>query len=227
MVERKWTRAAILALVGLLVSIPGLGLGQEPVERTWGFGWDDGLTLRYWLDGKWEFALSAGPDDYLVKDEERTWQAGDPQDLQGMVEVPRDVRDEHGWVRLQAGRLVAKRDNIALVGFTGLTYEWIDHQDRHLQLDSMQGDYDTYELTRFTHHWVWALGLRPSWQATSFMTIETSFGLQFTWDSWDQSIHETWAGVEGESLIITSGHGRSFQDFGWEGMASLQFMFWF
>jgi len=197
------------------------------VDRHWGIGWDSGLTVRYWLGGKWELALYAGPDDYLVKDEVQSWNLEDPPSLQGQLEVPRDQRDEHGWVRFQAGRLITRQKTLALVGYAGVVYEWIDHQDRRLELDSLAGDYDTLEITRFTHHWVLALGLRPSWQPADFLTIEMGFGLNFTWESWDQTMTQTWAGIEGESVMVTTGHGRSFQDFGWEGLSSLQFIFWF
>ena len=99
------TRAVLLGWAVIMVWA-GLACpagAQEPVQRRWGFGWDDGLTLRYWLGGKWELALSAGPDDYLVKDEVRSWNLTDPPQLQGQLEIPRDQRDEHGWVRFQAG----------------------------------------------------------------------------------------------------------------------------
>lgn len=221
------TRVIILGWVLLTIGFGSAARAQEPVDRHWGIGWDDGLTVRYWLAEKWELALAAGPDDYLVKDEVRSWNLEDPPPLQGQLEVPRDTRDEHGWVRFQVGRLITRQRTLALVGYTGVVYEWIDHQDRRLELDSLAGDYDTFEITRFTHHWVLALGLRPSWQPTDFLTIEMSFGLNFAWESWDQTTTRTWAGIEGQSREITSGHGRSFQDFGWEGLSSLQFIFWF
>ena len=224
-VRRLLAASLVMVVLGLVAAGPGLA--QEPVNRSWGLGWDEGLTLRYWFGGKWEFSLAGGPDDYLVKDEVRSWNLTDPEQLQGQLEIPRDLRDEHGWVRVQTGRLIAHHQQLALVGYTGLVYEWIDHQERSLELDNLLGDYDTFELDRFTHHWILTLGLRPSWQPTDFMTIESSFGLNFTWTSWDQDTRQTWAGIEGENRSITSGHGRTFQDFGWDGLASLQFLFWF
>lgn len=220
-----------IGLVWLCLAIgmggSGSALAQAPVDRGWGFGWDDGLTLRRWLGGVWEIGLAAGPDDYLIKDEVRTYDPTWPQDLNGRLEVPRDLRDEHGWVRLQLGRLVAHRDDLTLVGFVGGTYEWIDHQERRLALDELMGDYDTFELDRFTSHWVLDFGLRPAWRATEFLTIETAFTLRFSWENWDQVVGESWAGFDDEVVTSTSGHGRSFSDAGWEGTSSLQFLFWF
>ena len=67
-----------------------------------------------------------------------------------MLEVPLDHREEHGWVRFQAGRLIAGKRDLSLVGYAGVVYEWVDHQERSLQLDQMIGEYDTFELDRFT-----------------------------------------------------------------------------
>jgi hypothetical protein len=60
-----------------------------------------------------------------------------------------------------------------------------------------------------------------------FLTIETAFGLNFSWDNWHQRSVATYAGFPEADVIELDGHGRSFADFGWEGFSSLQFMFWF
>ncbi len=215
-----------VAVLGQIVTGGEPAAAQTAVDRGWGVGWDDGLTVRRWLGGRWELALSAGPDDYLVKDEVRSWNIDDPGSLQGMLEVPLDHREEHGWVRFQAGRLIAGKRDLSLVGYAGVVYEWVDHQERSLQLDQMIGEYDTFELDRFTDTWVLAMGLRPSWQPAGYLTIEMSFGLNFAWSSWDQTSLRTYAGIEGTDRETRSGHGRTFQDFGWQGMGSLQFIFW-
>ncbi len=218
---------AAAGLVLILVSLAGPVLAQEPVQRAWGVGWDDGLTVRGWLKGRYELSLAAGPDDYLFKDQTRLWDTAYPSALQGRLQVPQDQREEHGWVRAQVGRLVLHQDQLSVVSYLGLTYEWIDHQELRLSLDELEGDYDKFELDRFTHHWALSLGLRPAWRVTPRFTVETSFGLQFTWDSWDQTLVSSYAGGEGTQREITAGHGRSFSDFGWEGLTSLEFVFWF
>ena len=219
----RWTLLLVLVAMGLAQAAGA----QEPVQRRWGVGWDDGLTLRGWLGGRYELALAAGPDDYLFKDETRIWDSAYPSDLQGRLQVPQDQREEHGWVRVQAGRLVLHRRELSAVAFLGLTYEWIDHQELRLSLDDLEGTFDTYELDRFTHHWALSFGIRPAWQVMENLTIETAFGLRFTWDSWDQTVVSSFAGGEGSEREITSGHGRSFSDQGWEGLTSLQFVIWF
>jgi hypothetical protein len=223
--------AAALVLLGGLLS--GLAAGITAAgtaladDRSWGVGWDDGVTVRRIVADVWEFSLAAGPDDYLSKSEVRDWSLATPELLRGLLEVPTDYRQEQGWVRLQAGRRVAHRESLALTGFVGLTYNWLDAQERALVLDDLVGDYDTWERDRFTERWILAVGLRPAWRPAGFLTVEFAFGLRFLWESWDETSERTFAGVEGADRSSASGHGRAFQDFGWEGASSLQVFLWF
>jgi len=218
--------AGIIFAAGLIVTLNGVASAQENVDRTWGLGWDNGLTVRTWLGGVWEVAVAAGPDDYLAKEETRSWFLNTPESQQGLLEVPLDIREEHGWVRLQVGRLIKKKGAFAATGYGGVVYEWIVHQDRKLILDEMNADYDTFELDRHTRRWILTLGIRPSWQPTSFLTVETAFGLNFIMENWDQTTKQTWAGRDGTDSQDLDGHGQKFQDFGLESMASIQFFIW-
>jgi len=221
-------RCTLILFFLLLLSGSALaGEQPEPAAQTWGVGWDDGLTVRRWLGDRWELALSAGPDDYLVKAETQAWMQSDPALQRGVLQVPEDHRQEQGWVRAQVGHLLTRRGRLALVAYSGLTYNWIDYQERSLVLDPLVGDYDTWELDRFTERWVLTLGLRPSWRPADFVTIELAVGLNFIWESWDQTTERTLAGVETGDYTVDSGHSRSFEDFGWQGASSLQFFFWF
>lgn len=203
------------------------GPSVADAELAWGVGWDDGLTARCWLDDRWELALSAGPDDHLTKEEVRSWLLTQPPQQQGSLEVPLDTRQEQGWVRLQLGRRLATHRPLRLVGFVGFTYNWIDFQERVLQLDDLLGDYDSWERDRFTDRWLLSVGLRPAWRPTSYLSLEAAFGLEFVWEHWDEHIDRTYAGIAGGDHLVTDGHGRSFSDFGWEGLSSLQIIFWF
>ncbi len=214
-----------LALVVILQS-SGLAQAQEPVDRTWGFGWDHGLTARVWMGGVWEVSVAAGPDDYLSKVESRSWMLTDPSPQQGLLEVPEDVREEHGWVRFQVGRLIKHHNDFTVTGYGGVVYEWIVHQDRTLMLHDLNSDYDTFELDRHTRRWVMTLGFRPAWQATSFLTIEAAFGLNFIVENWDQTTHQTYSGSDGFDYEELDGHAEIFEDFGIEGLASIQVFFW-
>ncbi len=220
-------RAMIMLAAALVLGAAAAQAGAGDAPRGWGVGWDDGLTVRRWLDRTWVLSLSAGPDDYLHKDEVSLWLLDLPPQQQGALEVPLDSRQEQGWVRVQAGRRVAEEGPWTLVGFTGLTYNWVDYQERAIELDPLLGDYDTWELDRFTGRWILGLGLRPSWRPHPRVSLEAAFGLQFTWEHWDQTVRRTYAGIDGEDLQVHDGHGRSFQDTGWDGLSSIQIFWWF
>ena len=219
-------KKAVLLVCALAVW-GGSAVAQESGMHSgsWGLGWEDGLTLRHRM-GAWDLGVAAGPDDYLVKQEDRVWLSTDPESVQGRLELPLDEREEHGWVRLRAGRSLRERGRFGLAAFLGLSYEWIDHQERQLDLDALVGDYDTFELDRFTDYWILEAGLRPSWQLADWVDCEFSFGLRYVWENWDQSVTSTWAGVEQPDHTGTDGDGHRFQDFGWEGVSSLAFVFW-
>jgi len=219
-------------LLGVLVVAMALSCGlparaQERPAQQWGLGWDDGLTVRRWLGQDWELALAAGPDDYLFKTESRAWVQTEPAIQHGALQVPEDHRQEQGWVRGQVGHLITRRTDLALVGYAGLVYNWIDFQERSLVLNPLVGDYDTWESDRFTERWVLTLGLRPSWRPLDFLTVELAIGLNFIWESWERTTDRTTAGVGAADHTVENGHSRTFEDFGWQGASSLQFMVWF
>ena len=216
---------SIMAIALVMVMV-GSAAALDKVDRTWGVGWDNGLTIRTWLGGTWELAVAAGPDDYLNKVETRSWYLSTPEAQQGLLEVPEDIREEHGWVRFQVGRLIKTKDQFAVIGYGGIVYEWIVHQERSLTLHELNANYNTYELDRHTQRWILTLGFRPSWQPASFLTIETAFGLNFIMENWDQTTKQSWAGVVGNDYQELDGHGQQFQDFGLEGMASIQIFIW-
>jgi hypothetical protein len=210
-----------------LASPPATAAAAEAIgaDRTWGLGWDDGLTVRTWL-GSWELALAAGPDDDLAQVESAAWRVDDPPEYQGLVEVPLDDRHESGWVRGQIGFRVLRHEQLALVVFTGLAYNWIDQQEKSWRIDPISGGYDGIERRRYTHRYAWDVALRPAWSPLRWLSIETSFGLRFTWENWDETRTETRAGVQGVDREVLYGEGSSFTDFGWEGLSSLAFIVW-
>jgi len=200
--------------------------GEAERDRPWGVGWDEGLTVRRWL-GNWELALSAGPDDSLAKVESRSWNQGDPPAQHGALGGPLDDRRESGWVRLQGGYRVASQRTLALVGFAGLAYNWVDEQERTLTLDTLTGNYDAWERDRFTNRWLLSVGLRPSWRPTPFLSLEASFGLQFLWEDWEEAEAFLRAGDTVPDITRRDGTGSSFQDLGWDSLSSVAVIVWF
>ncbi len=220
----KVRRSLFIGLL-LVLALPVQAAEQE--AKAWGVGWEDGITVRRWLADRWELSVAAGPNDYLVKTESQTWNLRDPAQQHGALEVPEDHRREEGWVRAQIGHLVTRRGDFSLVGYSGLVYTWRDYQERSLELNHLVGDYDTWELDRFNELWILTLGLRPSWRPVDFMTIELAVGLNFVWESWDLTTERVYASTPGSDTSADSGYSRGFEDFGWDGVSSLQFFFWF
>lgn len=220
-------RCALLA--GLIMMLTALPVRAERTDderaRNWGFGWDSGLTVRRWL-GDWELSLAAGPNDYLDKSEQRSWDTAASGEQQGALEVPRDDRREEGWVRLQAGFRAARYQTLAAVVYAGMVYNWRDAQQSSTYL-SFDGLYDRRDVDRFAGRWVAELGFRPAWRPVPFLSIETAFGLRFSWENWSATEIRTFA--SGDRTITTESNGdlSSFQSFGWTGMGSLQLIVWF
>ncbi len=209
----------------MLLGASGAAAAAEEPPRTWGLGWDDGLTVRRWL-GAWELALAAGPDDQLVQEARTSWHTSAPPDYQGLVEVPRDDRRESGFVRGQVGRRVLRAGPLTAVAFAGLAYNWIDRQERSLLLDPVSGGYDELEVNGFTHRWWWEIGLRPAWQPWRRLSLEFSYGLRYTWENWDETWVRQRPGQTTPDRDELDGEASRFSDFGWEGLASLAFIIW-
>lgn len=221
-----------LMTVGLLLLLQGAVPAAEAsvgAEKKWALGWEEGMTLRYRTGSGWLFSVGGGPQDYLHKEELRANLLGDPSSLHDLLQVPVDTREEHGWVRIQAGKelLQPQPSGFMVTAFSSLTFEWFNHQERQLLLDELVHEYDTFELDRHTGRWIFALGLRPSYRVTDWFSVETAFGVGFIHDDWDETVKRTHAGVTGHDTEITDGRDQWAQDFGFDGAGAVQFFFWF
>ena len=200
-----------------------------PVERKWGLGWDEGLTARLWLGGVWELAVAAGPDDFLKDGEGLEYDTGYPPDWEeSEADKVTEDRTESGFVRAQAGRLVARRGPLAMVCFTGVQYQWSDGSSkvsREYPLDPDNSYVRTIDSDNTS--WTLTLGIRPSFVVLDFLTIETAFGLEYRWFKSEWARRQEYPD-SGRLLVETEvSDGNSFDDAGWTGMGSLQFIVWF
>ena len=233
MVLKRLGPPAVCILLAAAAACPAAGAdpGPEtgPVERRWGLGWDQGLTARLWLGGVWELAVAAGPEDFLNDGEGFEYDTGYPPDWEeSEIGKVTEDRTESGFVRVQGGRLVARRGPLAMVCFTGLQYRWSDGSTRVSHEDALQPDLSYIETTDSdSSTWTLTLGIRPSFVVLGFLTIETAFGLEYRWSE------TTWAQRReypdsGRLFVETyASDGNSFDDSGWTGTGSLQFILWF
>ena len=225
----KCAGAGILVLVLLWSVSSASAVETGPVDRKWGLGWDSGLTVRLWLGGVWELALAAGPDDYLRNLEYQNYDSGYPPYWEERDEhTSSGDRTESGFVRFQAGRLISRRGPLGVVCYSGLQYYWSDSQYSSTMIDVDDPDHSYISIRSYGRStWTVSLGLRPSWQILDFLTIETAFGLEYRWLKYDEIDRREYPETGRFYLRTGSDDGRSFDDSGWRGMSSLQFIIWF
>jgi hypothetical protein len=223
------TLAVLLALTFAAQAAKAAAVETGPVARKWGLGWDSGLTARLWLKGVWEFALGAGPNDNLTDREDQHFDTGSPPDWNAQEErILGEDKTESGFVRFQAGRLVARRGPLGLVCFSGLEHSWADSRYSYnaLNLDYPNGNRDnTRDYDRST--WRLSLGLRPSFVILDFLTIETAFGLHYAWSDNQRSDRTVYSETGRIRWDLSGEDSHSFTYSGWTGMGSLQFIVWF
>ena len=219
----------ILALVIMFSAIQANAVETGPVDRKWGLGWDSGLTARLWLGGVWELAVAAGPNDNLSTSEGFDYDTGRPPDWNEREDSNvREDKREAGFVRLQGGRLVSRRGPLALVCFTGLQYTWTDSRYSNIvvDIDTPENSHSTVrDYDRST--WAVSLGIRPSFIVLDFLTIETAFGLQYSWSDYEELDRTDYPESGQVRLDGRVDEGTSFRYSGWSGMGSLQFIIWF
>ena len=226
--QKSGTRAGLVILMAA-VALQAAAVETGPVERKWGLGWDEGLTARLWLGGVWELGVAAGPDDFLQDTNATEYHTGSPPEWdEARLDTYEGDRMESGFVRGQFGRLLARRGPLAVVCYTGLQYQWSDGRfayDREYPDDHDRNN--TNAVDRDSSVWTLTLGLRPSFVVLDFLTIETAFGLEYHWFEYETT--RRWEYPETGELRTEYifKDGNSFEDSGWNGMASLQFFVWF
>jgi hypothetical protein len=224
------TLACILSVV-LLPAAAAAGAGEPvPRELGWGFGWDDGLTLRRWVGG-WELGVAAGPEDWLRDEDSRQWDTAEADSLQG-----RDYRDdsyhrESGFVRLQAGRRLDRRGPLEFLVHANLQYRWRDERWEHVRYYTDRIVEDSTDA--WTETWSASAAARLAWRPLDTLSIETAFGLTYSWSEQERVYRDVERDLvepidpDREVVRQYKESTRSFDDYGWSGFGSLSFIYWF
>lgn len=224
------SRTCILLAV-LLLATAAAAAGDDTVRvRKWGLGWDNGLTLRRWV-GTWELGVAAGPDDWLDESATRRWDTDEPDSLQGRESNYDEYRRESGFVRLQAGRRVANQGPLDLLAHANIQYRW---RDQRSEYNRYYATYEVYDRTdRWIETWTASLAIRLAWRPLDALSIETAFGLAYSWEDEERVATYTQRDLDPplESDDVTVQQiGRSTRRFsahGWTGLGSLSFIYWF
>ncbi len=217
-----------LCVLIVLLCIPVFAAEDESVHR-WGLGWVDGSTLRHRMMSGWELELSGGPNDYLIEESKWEWDENDPPNAQGIEQFPHDDKREQGWVRIGAGRIIAKDGRLTLTAIASLTYRWSHEQDfSHLITVPGENERWRHEQTDWDS-WGSTLGIRIAVEVLDQLQLEARFGLLYT-DSHQvvESTDRRLAHGDDESETTrTIRDQSSFSTYGWRGTSSLGVMVWF
>ncbi len=227
------TRVGLLVTLVILVTVQPL-LAETAVdnrERKWGLGWQEGLTLRRAM-GPWQVGVSAGPDDWLRDIETRSWNDEEPDSLQGRLSDLDEDRRESGYVRLQVARRLVVEAPLAFMVETSLRYRWSDVRNRDEYWVPKYGYEGSTTSDYFTKEWTLGLALRLAWRPLAMLTIETDFGLVYSWEETErayESIRVDYEDPEDSYHHVDGSYTKShsFGDTGWRGLVSLDFIVWF
>ncbi len=218
-----------LLLVCILVLLTGAVSAQEPdlQSRPWGFGWDGNPTLRRQL-GRWQLAVTAGPNDHLRDDNRISFGPDLPDSLQGITISDDHNKSESGFVRLDVLREIARQDNLVFSGLVGSSYQWNDGESHRSSYYLPDLDYRERKETWFWDRWSLRLGGRLAWYPVPMVSLEADFGVSYGWYNedhkyWDKDPDETeW------NLDFSHKHSQDFDSFGFYDLTSgLNLVVWF
>lgn len=219
----------IILATCLMVVMAGVVYAEDSFsrERNWGFGWDNGLTLRRNI-GLWQVGVSGGPDDYL--EDSTTHISGNvfPDSLQGFMTEENSRKEESGFVRLDVARLVTQYQNFQVHGVMEGRYSWLDYQRSQLRYRQSSENWYENRDDRFTKRYSLSLGIRLTWFPLDFFSFEYDMGLVYSWmDYEDKDFDRDFADEEWDQYTRDSS-SQGFDDYGSNDILhSLKAFIWF
>lgn len=220
---KTWMSVWIAALL-----LPAAVLAADAVPRTWALGWVDGITLRHQISRSWDLNLAAGPNDRW-QDSSTTVHDSESDVDGGISYRPSDDKREQGWVRLGAGRALTAEGPFRLAGTLSLRYLWSREQDLSQTVFEPGVDESLRLIRTNRDDWSLDLGLRASVALGERFWLETRFGLVYAWRSTDtRTTHRRLEGSDySETVDVDNSKLKTFNDYGWYGTSTLDFVFWF
>lgn len=205
----------------------GAQAGEEARERSWGFGWDEGLTVRH-RAGPWQFGLGAGPEDRLSDRYLQNFDPDLPDSLVGGVVEQSGARIESGFVRLSVARRAAAHRTLELAGLLGLAYSWGNESWDNRSYLAWEADWRESRRQTAWDQWTVQLGARLGWQPVPFLALETEFGLSYRWYEYETESWDRWAGDPLWVRTVDTGRNQYFTDFGTYDLTSnVKIIVWF
>jgi hypothetical protein len=217
---------AVLVLAG-----NGFALEEPGRKYDWGFGWDNGLTLRRNFD-RWQVGVSGGPNDFLRDQFRHEFDTDLPDSLQGVLTDSDHTRRESGFVRLHLARDVHRQEKFLFQGVLSGSYSWTDYKEEYQDYYYGQEGGEAILAHRieesFTQNWSLLVGLRLTWFPVPYLSLEHEFGLVYLWENietestrFDERDHRL-------SRDVLETRRQYFEDFGPSSLTSnIQIVFWF
>ena len=219
----------IILAACLMAALIGSAYAGESVakERNWGFGWDDGLVLRRNFD-LWQVGVSAGPNDRLTDSYTHRSGTALPDSLQGFLAEEIHYRTESGFVALHVARELTEYRNLKLLGLVTGRYTWIDDKDEVRRYEAWNGGFYVYSTERFTELYRLMLGIRLAWFPVDFISLETEFGLMYTWSDQETKYLNYSEHDEEWTSEFSESSSQAFDDFGpYDLTTDIQLILWF
>jgi hypothetical protein len=211
------------------LTLSGVALAEdkEQFERKWGFGWDEGLTLRRQL-GVWQIGLSAGPNDYRDDRSTDRFDPDYPDSLNGSPIQGYKVRRESGYVYLELARELVSRRNLEFSGTVGGMFNWNDFKAEEATYYVLDGETRMRIDEYFSKEWRLRVGAKLAWFVLPWLSVEKKFGLVYLWEEEDRT---DWDKGRNDIEWTRDVRSQSYQSFNSFGTTSLTYeariIFWF
>ena len=195
-------------------------------QRPWGFGWDGNPTVRRQL-GAWQLAVTAGPDVILRDYQHYDFDPGLPDSLVGFQTDDNKNDLKGGTVGLDVLREVARQDNLVFSGLVGGTYQWGDIE-RWSTDYYPDGEFRDTRISGSWDRWTLRLGGRMAWYPVPFVSLETAFGLAYSWYNQDTQQRNHDYGATEWTVDNSHDRTREFDSFGFTDLTTdVNLVVWF
>jgi hypothetical protein len=227
----SWLGLVSLALVASMAVAED---GDAEITETWprwGVGWlsqSSAPTFRVRL-GAWNVGLAAKPDDNLSYVEswgETSWGDAVPDSLR---DVPTDHKREAGWIRVDVARTLKRWESVELPLMLAFAYSWRDEEWRTRYWQAEDQAYRSEVRQQYTNGYELILALRPSWRIRPWLSVETEFGIRYTWSNDDYSQRVSRPEWEEDRTEYRQGETKSFRSHGYyssAGIGMLSLILW-
>jgi hypothetical protein len=144
--------------------------------------------------------------------------------------VPSDNKRESGWVRLDLARTLKRWQTVELPLMLGFAYSWRDEEWSSRSWQESEQAFRSDVRQQYTNAHELILALRPSWRIKPWVSIETEFGLRFTWSNVDNTEVASRPEWEEDRVRYQQSHDKAFRSHGWytgSSLGMLSLLFWF